>query len=83
MEQQISFGAAFSGLIPIIILFFGFAIGNYFIAGRMGRNKILWVLLTLIPIVNFVFLYYVMYSVILYILDRLNALSGQSKATAA
>jgi hypothetical protein len=81
MEQQIGFGAAFSGLIPIIIVFFAFAIGNYFIAGRMGRNKILWVVLTLIPIVNFVFLYYVMYSVLLYILDRLNALSGQSKET--
>ena len=47
----------------------------------MGRNKILWVVLTLIPIVNFVFLYYVMYSVLLYILDRLNALSGKSKET--
>lgn len=79
MEPQ---GAdVFTSFLPMIVIFIGFAIGNYFIADRMGRNKIVWVILTLIPIVNFIFLYYVIYSVILYILDKLNGLSeGPNRA---
>lgn len=60
----------------MMIIFAGLAIGNYFIAGRMGRNKVVWVVLSLIPFVNFVFMYYVIYAVILYILDRLNGIAG-------
>jgi hypothetical protein len=42
----------------------------------LGRNKVLWVVLTLIPIVNFIFAYYVIYVIIIYIVDKLNALAG-------
>lgn len=74
-------GDVFISFLPMLILFIGLAIGNYFIADRMGRNKILWVVLTLIPVVNFIFLYYVFYAVVLYVLDKLNALSGRSEQT--
>lgn len=49
-----------------------FAIGNYFLAGRMGKSQALWVILTIIPFVNYVFFIYVAYTVVLYVLDRLN-----------
>ncbi len=48
-----------------------FAIGNYFIAKRLGKSKAAWVILTLIPGVNFIFLYYMIYQIIYGILDRL------------
>ncbi|MDA0785470.1 MAG: hypothetical protein O3B37_04185 [Proteobacteria bacterium] len=68
-------GEQFTAFLPLILIFVGLAIGNYFIADRMGRNKILWVIFTLIPIVNFVFMYYVIYAVIIYVLDKLNKLA--------
>jgi len=73
-------GEQFTAFLPLIIIFVGLAIGNYFIADRMGRNKILWVILTLIPFVNFVFMYYVIYAVILYVLDKLNQLTDRPQA---
>lgn len=83
MEEHVGFGFVIGSFVPMVVLFIGIAIGNYFIAGRMGRNKVLWVVLTLIPIVNFVFLYYVFYAVLLYVLDKLNALSGSSERGSA
>ena len=63
------------------LLFIPLAIGNYFLAGRLGRNPVLWAVLTVIPIVNFVFLYVAMYRVVFYVLDRLNELSGRRAAS--
>jgi len=68
-------GFQFTAFVPLILFAIPIAIGNYFLAGRMGRNKVLWVVLTLIPIVNFIFIYYVMYVVVLYVLDKLNRLT--------
>ena len=48
-----------------------FAIGNYFIAKRLGKSGPLWAVLTIIPGVNIVFLYYMTYQIIYAILDRL------------
>ena len=73
-------GEHFTAFLPLILIFVGLAIGNYFIADRMGRNKILWVILTLIPIVNFIFMYYVIYAVIIYVLDKLNKLTDSPKS---
>tara|TARA_Y100001970_G_scaffold245612_1_gene312783 strand:- start:1166 stop:1402 length:237 start_codon:yes stop_codon:yes gene_type:complete len=73
MEEQ------FFGFVPLMIVFIGLAIGNYFIADRMGRNKVLWVILTLIPIVNFVFMYYLFYALIIYVLDKLNGLPTRER----
>ncbi|MEK9831051.1 MAG: hypothetical protein ACPGQ5_03905 [Alphaproteobacteria bacterium] len=69
-------GEAFTAFLPLMLFAIPFAIGNYFVAGRMGRNKAVWVVLTLIPFVNFVFMYYVIYAVVLYMLDRLNGIAG-------
>ena len=71
-------GEDFAALLPLIIISIPFAIGNYFLAGRLGRNKIFWVVLTLIPVVNFIFVYYVVYVVVFHILDKLETLTGGS-----
>ncbi len=69
-------GESFSAFLPLMLFAIPFAIGNYFFAGRMGRNKAVWVVLTLIPFVNFIFMYYVIYAVVLCMLDRLNGIAG-------
>lgn len=61
-----------AALVPIILIALPFALGLYFVAGRMGRNQLLWGVLALIPFVNVFFYIYAMFSVLLYILDRLN-----------
>ena len=58
----------FAVIIGMLVLL---AIGNAGLARRLGKNTALWVILTLVPGVNFVFMYYVMYQVIYGILDRL------------
>jgi hypothetical protein len=60
-------------IVLFLILCIFLAIGNYALAPRLGKNKIVWGILGIIPIVNFVFLYYVLYQVIFGILDRLPA----------
>jgi hypothetical protein len=55
----------------ILILVTLFAIGSYHVAGRMGRSRALWVILTIIPIVNLFFSIYAFFAVLLYVLDRL------------
>ena len=59
----------------VVFLIFGIilAIGNYALAQRLGKNGVLWAIFTLIPGINFIFLYYVFYQVIYGILDRLPA----------
>ncbi|HUZ74809.1 MAG TPA: hypothetical protein VMU87_17635 [Stellaceae bacterium] len=47
------------------------AIGNGLLARRLGKSVVLWVVLTIIPVVNFVFVYCVMFMVIFAVLDRL------------
>jgi len=61
----------------ILFLFIGamVAIGFWFVAGRIGRTKWAWALLSIIPFVNFFFFLYAFFRVLLYGLDRLNAIT--------
>lgn len=59
-------------LLPYLLAFLPFAIGNYFLARAVGQPRILWVILSLIPIVNLFFLYYVFYTVVLRVLRKLD-----------
>ena len=58
----------------------GAAIGNGFIAARLGKSVVLWVILSLIPIYNLFFLYYVGYVVVTRVLGRLNAILARVDA---
>jgi hypothetical protein len=47
-----------------------FAIGNRYLAPRLGKNAAVWVVLTLIPLINLFFAIYVLYKIIFALLDR-------------
>jgi hypothetical protein len=66
-------GAAAFG--AVIAVWIGVAIGNGFIAARLGKSVALWVILTLIPIYNFFFIYYVWFYVVCRVLNRLNQIA--------
>ncbi|MFT5539803.1 MAG: hypothetical protein ACI82H_001327 [Alphaproteobacteria bacterium] len=72
-----------ASLISIIVIALPFAIGFYFVAERMGRQSLLWAALILIPVVNFFFMIYAIFSTLLYILDRLNQLAPRNAAVTA
>jgi hypothetical protein len=55
-----------------MLVFVGIAIGNGFIAAKLNKSVALWVILSLVPLYNIFFLYYVGYVVIARILGRLN-----------
>jgi hypothetical protein len=57
--------------VPFLLLSIPFAIGNGYLAARLGRNAVVWVVLSLIPLVNYVFFIYVAYQVVFFIVDRL------------
>jgi hypothetical protein len=61
-------------LFPFIIIGIAGAFGSYFIAKRLGRHKYVWVILTLIPVVNIFFFFYVQIVVVCAVLDKLKAL---------
>ena len=61
-----------AGLLPFLLIGIPFAIGNYFLAKRIGASQLIWVLLSIVPIVNLLFMHYVMYKTVYAILDRLN-----------
>jgi hypothetical protein len=65
-------------LVIWIALWISLAVGNGFLARALGKHVVLWVILSLIPIVNGFFYIYIVYAVILGILARLNAITARS-----
>lgn len=65
-----------ASLVPMIVISIPFAIGFYFVAGRLGRNKWAWLIVSLIPVVNYFFWIYAFFVIILGVLDRLNGIQG-------
>ncbi|MGH7000284.1 MAG: hypothetical protein ACREEA_02115, partial [Stellaceae bacterium] len=76
MDEAVTSLPLFTGL---IVLWAGCAIGNGFIAHRLA----LWVILSLIPIVNYFFYIFVIYATVLGIIKRLNTIADRLGATAA
>ncbi|HEY3917096.1 MAG TPA: hypothetical protein VGL83_04855 [Stellaceae bacterium] len=74
--------ASYYPSIPVIVAFvalwIALAVGNGFIARALGKHVVLWVILSLIPIVNYFFYIYIVYAVVLGILHRLNAITARS-----
>jgi len=73
-----SYAPSLPVLIVLIALWIGLAVGNGFIARALGKHVALWVILSLIPIVNYFFYIYIFYAVVLGILRRLNAIAARS-----
>ncbi len=83
MQGPDSMFSGFMTFLPLILMSIPFAIGAYFVAGRMGRSRALWVILTLIPFVNILFYFYAMFAILLYILDRLNGVAPPPQVVGA
>jgi hypothetical protein len=62
-------------LIPITVISLPLAWGNYYLAAKSGRSGWLFVVLTLIPFVGIAITYYLLYSTIIYALNRLRLIS--------
>ncbi|CAN7143070.1 hypothetical protein LJR090_000107 [Bosea sp. LjRoot90] len=58
-------------LIPITVIGALFAWGNYSLAVKSGRNGWLFVILSCIPVIGLITMYYTLYSSISYALKRL------------
>jgi hypothetical protein len=57
--------------LPLLTVSIPFATGNWYLSPRIGKNALLWVILSIIPILNYLFMIYVAYQVIFAILDRM------------
>jgi hypothetical protein len=66
------------GLIITVALWIALAVGNGFIARALNKHVVLWVILSLIPVVNVFFYIYIFYAVVLGVLHRLNAITARS-----
>ncbi|GEM_PF-2861302 len=77
MDEAVASLPLFTGL---VVLWAGCAIGNGFIAHRLGHSVALWVILSLIPILNYFFYIFVIYATVLGIIRRLNLLTERLAA---
>ena len=81
-EQMISGPAAaiFFGVYFLILLgiYIAVAIANGYLAARLGRNVPVWVILSLIPVVNVFFYLYMGYTVLFFVIDRLKQISARA-----
>ena len=64
-------------LVVLIALWIALAVGNGFIARALGKSVVLWVILSLIPIINSFFYIYIVYAVVLGILHKLNMIQSR------
>ena len=76
-QDYASYAPSLPILVAIIALWIALAVGNGFIARALGKHVALWVVLSLIPIVNYFFYIYIVYAVVLGILHRLNAITAR------
>jgi hypothetical protein len=60
--------------VPFIVIGIPFAVANSYLAPRLGKSATLWAVLSLIPVFNFVFIWYAVYRMAFSVLDRLAAL---------
>ena len=66
-----------AGFIPLLLFQIPYAVFAGALAKRLNGNTVLWVILSLIPVIGVVFLLYVFYRVIATILDRLNEINSK------
>jgi hypothetical protein len=76
-QDYVSYYPSIPVVVAVVALWIALAVGNGFIARALGKHVVLWVVLSLIPIVNSFFYIYIAYAVILGILHRLNAIAAR------
>jgi hypothetical protein len=78
MDDYGSFAPSLPVIVVVVALWIAVAVGNGFIARALGKHVALWVILSLIPVVNYFFYIYIVYAVVLGVLHRLNAITARS-----
>ena len=78
-----SFAPSLPVIIVAVALWIALAVGNGFVARALNKHVALWVILSLIPIVNYFFYIFVIYATVLGIIKRLNVLTERLTATGA
>ena len=76
-QDYVSYAPSIPVIVVVVALWIALAVGNGFIARALGKHVTLWVILSLIPIVNYFFYIYIAYAVLLGILHRLNAIAAR------
>ncbi len=79
-DMQMMGAFAFVPLLAFVLIAVLLAIGFAMVAGRIGKSSVLWAVLSLIPVVNYFFWIYASFVVLLYVLDRLNAIGERVSA---
>lgn len=77
MDQDFSYYPSIPVIVVFVALYIALAVGNGFVARALGKHVVLWVILSLIPIVNYFFYIYIVYAVVLGVLHRLNAIAAR------
>jgi len=73
----------FVSFLPFLLLTsLPFAIGAFYLAPKMGRNRWLWAIVLFLPIVNLIVVYIFFFLVLGAMLDRLNAILDRTKNVA-
>ena len=62
-------------LVPLILISLPLAYGGWWIAPKMGANRVLWMILFLIPGVNYFAVIILLFKIAGTVLDKLNALT--------
>ena len=78
--MQPTAGEIIASFVPLLLLTsLPFAIGAFYLAPKMGRNRWIWGILFLLPTLNFVVIYIFLFLVAGAVLDRLNAIGDRMK----
>ena len=77
MEQSVGVFSLLGGILPILIFQIPYALFAGALAKRLNGNTVLWVILSLIPLVGMIFLMYVFYRIIIRVLDRLEEINSK------
>lgn len=73
----------FVALVPMFIMMLPLVIGVWWLAPKMGANRPLWVVLMLIPIINFIAAYVFFFVIVGAVFDKLNSIEGKLAQTGA
>jgi hypothetical protein len=71
MAAQPSTASDLAALVPLMIIQIPFAFAALGIAKRVGGRNAVWFIVSIIPLVGFIFIYYVAYRVAASVLDSL------------
>ena len=78
MEPQVpGVIGVFAAFLPMLLFQIPYAIFAGALARRLNGNTAIWVVVSLIPLVGFLFLMYVFYRVIAKVLDRLDEINSK------